>query len=56
MLFWIWCDIDGQGKKWRLAVERGDNLYFPVEDFEEAQEVFADYPSLEIEEPLEAPK
>jgi|GEM_PF-5671487 len=32
---WIRVDIDGTGKRWRLAVERDDALYFPVEDFED---------------------
>ncbi len=32
--YWIKCDIDGCGKKWRLAVERDGNIYFPMEDFE----------------------
>lgn len=33
--WWIFCDIDGAGKRWRIAVERGDEIYFPVEDFGE---------------------
>ena len=45
----IWCDIDGRGKKWRLAVSREmddgeDGLYFPIEDFEDLAEGYADYP------------
>lgn len=36
---WIYCDIDGSGKRWRLAVERGGDdgpeVYFPAEDFSE---------------------
>ena len=31
--YWIKCDIDGCGKKWRLAIERDGNIYFPMEDF-----------------------
>ena len=36
----IWCDIDGCGKKWRLAVSREmddgeDGLYFPMTDIVE---------------------
>lgn len=34
--YWIWCDLDGFGKRWRLAVDRGNELYFPVEDFTES--------------------
>lgn len=33
--WWIRCDIDGSGPRWRLAVERGDEVYFPMEDFGE---------------------
>ena len=45
----VWCDIDGRGKKWRLAVPRRmddgeDGLYFPVEDFEDLAEGYADDP------------
>jgi hypothetical protein len=34
-LYWIWCDIDGSGKRWRLVADRGTTLYFVAEDFEE---------------------
>ena len=54
-LFWIWCDIDGLGNKWSLAIERGDKLYFPVEDYEDSQETFASLPCVEIHEPAETP-
>lgn len=33
--WWIHCDIDGSGARWRLAVERGGEIYFPMEDFGE---------------------
>lgn len=33
--WWIRCDIDGSGTRWRLAVERGGEIYFPMEDFGE---------------------
>jgi len=53
----IFCDIDGDGRRWRLVVEREDNmLYFPEEDFEEHQEVFANYPSVEVEPPDDIPE
>src|SRR4249920_3215725 len=53
----IWCDIDGHGKKWRLAVPRvddegEDSLYFPIEDFEDIAEGYQDYPVV----PVIAPK
>jgi hypothetical protein len=54
---WIWCDIDGSGRCWRLAVERDDGMvYFPVEDFEEHGEVFENYPSVEVESPESLPE
>lgn len=34
-LWWIHCDIDGSGNRWRLAVDRGYEVYFPIEDFSE---------------------
>jgi len=50
-MIWIWCDIDGLGRYWRLAVEREEMLYFPEEDFEENGEVFENYPSVGVEPP-----
>lgn len=35
---WIKVDIDGQGEKWRLAFDHGEDWYFPMEDFEEDKE------------------
>ena len=37
-------DIDGTGKKWRLAVlrEQGTMFYFPEEDFEDFIENYED--------------
>jgi len=55
-MWWIWCDLDGSGRHWRLAVERDDMLYFPVEDFEEDGTLFSNYPSIEIEEPTQVPE
>lgn len=37
--WWVHCDIDGSGARWRLAVERGGEVYFPVEDFGEEMTV-----------------
>lgn len=34
-VWWIHCDIDGSGARWRLAVERIGEVYFPMEDFGE---------------------
>ena len=59
--YFVWCDIDGRGKKWRLAVSREmddgeDGLYFPIEDFEDLAEGYADYPVKPViaPEPLNA--
>lgn len=59
MIYWIFCDIDsadGAGRCWRLAIGRGDKLYFPVEGFEEEQEFFKNYPSVELCEPPVIPE
>lgn len=37
--WWIRCDIDGSGARWRLAVDRGGEIYFPMEDFGEEMTV-----------------
>lgn len=47
---WIYCDIDGCGEKWRLAISRqgvyntesGVYWYFPVEDFEDFQDNYSE--------------
>lgn len=37
--FWIFCDIDGNGDKWRIAFIRHDGEYpmivYPMDDFED---------------------
>ena len=38
--FWVFCDIDGQGEKWRLAIARDQSdgeagIYFPHDDFDD---------------------
>ena len=56
---WIWCDFDGRGKKWRLAVacqEMGEpSIKFPSygegDDFIEDAENYADYPCVVIAPP-----
>ena len=62
--WWIYCDIDGRGKKWRLAVRRTiedyakmvDGLYFPVEDFEDYDENYVDEPRRIVTRPTDAPE
>jgi len=60
--YWIKCDIDGRGEKWRLAIEREGGYfneddepvpeyYFPFDDFEEFQENFEDHEKSEISQP-----
>lgn len=61
--WWIWCDIDGRGKKWRLAIPRMiedyagqvDGLYFPVEDHEDYDENYVDEPRRLIARPTDEP-
>jgi len=36
------CDLDGKGAEWRLAVSRGRDWHFPVEDFDEDKRVLED--------------
>lgn len=53
----IWCDIDGEGKSWRLAVPRRmedndeDGLYFPFEDFHDEADGYSNYPHLPVKSP-----
>lgn len=37
--WWVHCNIDGSGARWRLAVDRGGEFYFPMEDFGEEMTV-----------------
>lgn len=39
VVWWIHCDMAGTGKRWRLAVDLGGEVYFPVEDFCEAMSI-----------------
>ena len=60
---WIWCNLDGHGHRWRLAVSRGDHWYFAVSrgdkwyfpglDFEDYKDGYEDKPMLAI--PLPEP-
>lgn len=52
---WVYCDLDGRGDKWRLAVPRGDMIYFPVEDFEGLADEFADDPKMVLASPTGTP-
>jgi len=57
--YWIKCNLDGEGRKWRLAVERGREVYFPVDDFgeemtiEEYREEFPGVEVVKIEQPAD---
>lgn len=61
--FWIKCDIDGQGKKWRLAFwtdavgegEAAFDICFPIEDFQDAGEPYLDRPIRYIADPNDHP-
>ena len=56
--WWIYCDLDGNGDKWRLAIPRGghDMIYFPVEDFEDLADNYADDPRRVVRRPTDLPK
>ena len=68
--WWIYCDLDGKGDKWRLAIPRvmlgkavrhadapeDDMLYFPVEDFEDLADNYADDPRRVVRRPTDLPK
>ncbi len=52
--YWIWCDIDGHGKRWHLAFTRhsdlgdDDEIIFPLDDFEDIAENYDDYPVIAV--------
>ena len=59
--YWIKCDIDGHGERWRIAVESQDRYgegedeiretyFFPIDDFEDSRECFEDHQKMLIEE------
>ena len=51
--YWINCDIDGAGRRWRIAVERdGPEVYFPIEDFGEEMSIAEyreEFPGTDVE-------
>lgn len=52
--FWLWCDIDGHGKRWRLAIELDDEqIAFPQDNFDDYVEHYLKYPAREIVIPME---
>jgi hypothetical protein len=53
--FWLWCDIDGHGQQWKLAVPLDDEqLFFPHDQFEDYAGNYMSYPAREIIKPLES--
>jgi len=50
--FWIWCRLEETYHAWHLAVERGNDLYFPVTGALLPQKKFAALPCIELYEPL----
>ena len=49
--YWIKCNLDGDGRKWRLAVARGNEVFFPGEDYAEEmtiEEYLEEFPGVEI--------
>lgn len=57
---WIWCDIDGTGDRWRLALasaaQDADTLRFPFDDFEDDCANYADCPTVMIGRPAPPPR
>lgn len=56
-VYWVKANIDGKGR-WHLAVDRGDEIYFPEVDFSEEMslEVYKEeFPDNEVVGPLERP-
>ena len=41
---WIYVDIDGAGKKWRLGAIRGQFVHFPFDDFEDYKDHYEEKP------------
>lgn len=55
-VYWIYCDIDGTGKKWRFALEKDEDMFhFWREDFLEEMAVFRSCPFIKVklEQPTE---
>jgi len=49
-----WCDIDGHGQQWRLAISLDDEqIAFPHDNFDDYAEHYLKYPAREIVKPLE---
>ena len=58
---WIWCDLDGEGDRWHLALrgavdQPSDELLFPLAAFSDAAENYDDCPTLPIAPPPRATK
>jgi len=49
--FWIECDIDGAGRRWRLAYRRSGEIVFPMEGFADAADAYDAYPRHTIAPP-----
>lgn len=44
--FWLFCDIDGCGERWRLAIQwEKEEIKFPHNDFDDDWQNYADYPA-----------
>lgn len=52
--FWIWCDIDRHGEKWRLAIALDDSLiYFPHDHLDVDAHSYLTCPARAISKPME---
>ena len=54
-VFWDYCDIDGGGKKWRIAVCRLEGgevmIHYPLDDFSDYADERHETRSVKIEPP-----
>jgi len=59
-IFWIKCDIDGRGEKWRIAIESWEDIgeeeimdtyLFPMDEYEDCRENFEAHEKIEITMP-----
>jgi hypothetical protein len=57
-VLWDYCDIDGHGKKWRIAVIRREwegelMIHYPLDDFSDYADDRHELRSVKIEPPAE---
>jgi hypothetical protein len=51
--FFVWCDIDGHGDRWMLAIPLDDEqIFFPHDQFEDYVDHYLKYPARRIPLPM----